>query len=304
MSKRMDSTYGYNFDQSMLGTTHALQGISGNNSISKSVQPQRFVAAGQSRENRDDSRLRRAPPYSIFALIYDKAMSEAVLPSLIDAFDHSRKKHDVSTESIADIGCGTGRFLKYLTRFGGRLTAVDNSPAMLRLARRRLTGANVTVLRDRMQDFELPNRVDTLTCTFDTINYLLTPDDVGRTFAAFARAIKPGGRLLFDFIPQGAAATATEGRQYIRIGKILSEWRIQIDPEGRGSVVTILMRRAGEDNAPVYVERHRQCWHAPDDVRAALAHAGFGLMDWRPAEPGGTMGWVHVVARRRAEVAT
>lgn len=226
-------------------------------------------------------------------------MGEAVLPSLIDAFEESRKRFAVATERIADVGCGTGRFMRYLSRFGGTLTGIDRSAAMLRLAGRRLAGTGAHLVRMDLRELQLPQAVQTLTCTFDTLNYLTDPEDLQRAFRAFARALEPGGTLLFDVIPQGANRGAASGRQRVRIGPIHSEWRVQLDPGGRGSAVAILLRNTRfPDRAPA-VEIHRQRWHPEAELRGGLAAAGFEVLDWRPAEPGGSNDWVHVVARRR-----
>lgn len=245
-------------------------------------------------------RLRRAPTYSAFAAIYDRAMGEAVLPSVLDAFSESYKRFDIETARLADIGCGTGRFLKYLTRFGGDLIGLDKSRAMLKLAERRLAGTDVRLVQGDMCRLQLPESVDTLTSTFDTLNYLLSPRALREAIQGFARALKPGGTLLFDFIPKGANRGVTSSTQNVRIGPIRSEWRVRIDSRGRGSAVAILLDRDGSD-APPLVEVHRQRWHDLDEVKALLGEAGFDLLDCRPAEPGGSGDWLHVVARRRLE---
>lgn len=227
-------------------------------------------------------------------------MGEAVLPSLIEAFELSRRRHGAGTGSIADVACGTGRFLNYLTRFGGRLTGIDRAPAMLRLARQRLEGSGVALIEADLRNFALDTPVETLTCTFDTINYLRSAEDLARAFAAFARALLPGGTLVFDFIPEGAGERMKSGRQRLRFGRVLSEWRVRLDPGGRGSEVAILMRRTDRPELPVQVELHRQRWHPRDEVRALAEAAGFEVIETRPAEMEGGGGWLHVVARRSA----
>ncbi len=245
-------------------------------------------------------RLQRAPTYSAFATIYDKAMGEAVLPSVLDAFSESRNRFAISTDSIADIGCGTGRFLKYLTRFNGKLTGIDMSRAMLKLAERRLAGADVRLARMDMRELVLPQRVETVTATFDTLNYLLSSTDLSKTFRRFATALAPGGTLLFDFIPRGANKGATGGTQHVELGPVRSEWRIRIDPEGRGSAVAIIMHRDDDKVLPL-VEVHRQRWHDVGEVKRLLTASGFELLDCRPAEPGGDGNWLHVVARKTGQ---
>src|SRR5207302_7221269 len=39
---------------------------------------------------------------------------------------------------------------------------------------------------------------DACVCLFDSLNYLMTLDDLGRTFAAVRRHLNPGGLFVFD----------------------------------------------------------------------------------------------------------
>ncbi|WP_181164440.1 class I SAM-dependent DNA methyltransferase [Amaricoccus solimangrovi] len=218
---------------------------------------------------------------------------------MLDAFSESRARFGIGTGSIADIGCGTGLFLSYLSRFGGALIGVDRSPSMLRLAAKRLRGTPARLLRMDMRRLALPEPVETLSCTFDTINYLLSPSDLAATIRGFARNLLPGGTLVFDFIPEGASRGGTRARQSLRIGAIRSEWRIRIDPEGRGSVAAIRLGAPGHGRH-AWTEIHRQRWPSREEVMRALAAAGFDPLDCRPVEPGGAGDWLHVVARRAA----
>ncbi|WP_299822762.1 class I SAM-dependent methyltransferase [uncultured Jannaschia sp.] len=243
--------------------------------------------------------LHRAPAYSAFAAIYDKAMGEAVLPSLLDTFAESRKLFNVEVDSIADIGCGTGRVLRYLSRFKGRLVGVDLSRAMLRLAERRLKGTDVELQHGDMRALRIKPPVSTVISTFDTINYLSTKRDVLHAFRSFATCLRPEGTLLFDFIPKGANRGAISGTQCVRIGPILSKWRVRIDPEGRGSAVAIEFAHR-DPKVPRLMELHRQRWHSRAFIEKALGETGFAILDIRAAEPNGGDDWLHVVARRAA----
>ncbi|MEM7641636.1 MAG: class I SAM-dependent methyltransferase [Pseudomonadota bacterium] len=222
-----------------------------------------------------------------------------MLPSLLDTFAESRTLFDVEVDSIADIGCGTGRVLRYLSRFKGRLVGVDLSRSMLRLAERRLKGIDVELQHGDMRDLRIEPPVSTVVSTFDTINYLPTKRDVLRAFRSFAACLRPQGTLLFDFIPEGANKGATSATQHVRIGPISSDWRVRIDPEGRGSAVAIEFAHR-DPNVPRLVELHRQRWHSRSFIEEALHATGFSVLDMRPAEPGGGEDWLHVVARRDA----
>lgn len=94
-----------------------------------------------------------------------------------------------------DVACGTGRHLSFLRRHHA-VTGVDVSREMLRVARRRLPGVRL-VLGD-MRNFRLAETFDVISCLYSAIGHLKTERDLGRTFANFARHLKPGGVAIVE----------------------------------------------------------------------------------------------------------
>jgi SAM-dependent methyltransferase len=94
-----------------------------------------------------------------------------------------------------DVACGTGRHLEFLGR-RRRVEGVDESPAMLRIARRRLPG--VPLLRGDMRTFRLSRRFDVLTCLYGAIGHLGTRNDLRKAFVNFAQHVRPGGVVIVE----------------------------------------------------------------------------------------------------------
>lgn len=94
-----------------------------------------------------------------------------------------------------DVACGTGRHLDFLRRTHA-VVGLDASPAMLRVARRRLPGEHL-VLAD-MRRFRLDRRFDVVSCLFSAIGHLESVDDIRTTFTNFARHLNPGGIALVE----------------------------------------------------------------------------------------------------------
>jgi SAM-dependent methyltransferase len=99
-----------------------------------------------------------------------------------------------------DLACGTGTTAAELARRGIRMYAMDASPAMCRLARRkaREAGVSVRVLHADMRSFRLPEAVDLVTCEFDAVNHVPRKADIDRVARAVAWALRPGGWFFFD----------------------------------------------------------------------------------------------------------
>lgn len=99
-----------------------------------------------------------------------------------------------------DLCCGTGTWAVELAQRGIRTFALDLSPVMCRLARKKAkaAGVQVTVLQADMRAFTLPEPVGLLTCEFDALNHVPRKSDLARVLRSVYRALQPGGWFVFD----------------------------------------------------------------------------------------------------------
>lgn len=102
---------------------------------------------------------------------------------------------------VLEIGCGTGAVTARLVARGARVTALDQNPEMLDLARARLAGAPVTWLE------RTASEIDRLTEDFDAVVASLCLSEMSRSERAFVLR-RAGERLA----PGGLAVVADEVR--------------------------------------------------------------------------------------------
>jgi SAM-dependent methyltransferase len=116
---------------------------------------------------------------------------------------------------VLEIGAGAGRATASLARTAGRVTAFDLAPEMIAVARRRLEGrANVSLFVADMREVSLRVRFDLVVAVDDPFVHLIEDGDRDRAFAAAARHLLPGGRLLLDaawFSPETRHAAGEPG---------------------------------------------------------------------------------------------
>jgi ubiquinone/menaquinone biosynthesis C-methylase UbiE len=145
-----------------------------------------------------------------------------------------------------DAACGTGRLAARLRDRGHQVIGVDASAAMLRQARRRVSGVDFRV--GDVRDLPVSSGSVDLVVTGLALTHV---PDVGPVFAEFARVLRPGGHL------------------------VVSE--VHPDLVLLGSVVKGL----GPEGEPQLAETHR---HTPGDVLRASLAAGFVVrgFDERP----------------------
>ncbi len=104
--------------------------------------------------------------------------------------------------AVLDLGTGTGRMLELLAPVAERAVGVDQSPAMLNLARTRLEREGLRNVQLRQGDiYALPVERDgyDLVIVHQVLHYL---DDPSRALREAARTLRAGGRLIVvDFAP-------------------------------------------------------------------------------------------------------
>ena len=109
---------------------------------------------------------------------------------------------DKPVRAVLDLGTGTGRMLELVAPFAERAVGVDQSPAMLNVARSRLEKAGLRNALLRQGDiYALPVERDgyDLVIVHQVLHYL---DDPGRAVREAARVLRPGARLVvIDFAP-------------------------------------------------------------------------------------------------------
>ena len=107
--------------------------------------------------------------------------------------------------TVADLGCGSGRLLPFLTRQFGKVIAVDYAPASLALARRVCVGKRVTFRRRDLRDLSpFRNSLDVAVAVRSIVGP--RPEDVDRILAEVHRSLVEGG-ILAAIVPAAAAGS-------------------------------------------------------------------------------------------------
>jgi protein-L-isoaspartate O-methyltransferase len=114
----------------------------------------------------------------------------------LDALDLRPGQH------VLEIGSGTGHALKEVSRrtSGGRVVGIDVSEVMVGLARRRVSGARVEVQQHDITQHSLEAASLDRILSVHSIYFWRDPETV---LAKLAAALRPGGKLVIAFRPDG-----------------------------------------------------------------------------------------------------
>lgn len=95
--------------------------------------------------------------------------------------------------AVLEIGCGAGYFTKVLAESGARITAIDISPDLLKVARRAAPSANVTFQLENAYAMSFPDNSFDLVAGISVLHHL----DIEKGLAEVFRVLKPGGGIFF-----------------------------------------------------------------------------------------------------------
>jgi ubiquinone/menaquinone biosynthesis C-methylase UbiE len=101
-------------------------------------------------------------------------------------------------ERLLDVGCGTGTnalALSKLVGAGGKIVGIDNSQAMLAIAREKASGPNIEYQLKAIEDMDFaPDSFDGVVCT-QVLGYVSDPLQAIRSMLL---VVKPGGRVFIS----------------------------------------------------------------------------------------------------------
>lgn len=135
----------------------------------------------------------------------DAIFEDPRLAEIYDAIDDARSDLDVyvdlveelSSQSVLDVGCGTGTFACMLAARGKAVTAIDPAPASLAVARRKPRADKLRWIEAAATDLP-PVCVDLVTMTGNVAQVFLTDDEWIAALRTARDALVPGGHLVFE----------------------------------------------------------------------------------------------------------
>lgn len=124
-----------------------------------------------------------------------------------------RMEHLRPTDTLVDLGCGTGRLAVHVipTLTGGHYVGIDIAQSMLDHAQALIAARHpsppcrVTWQQQRTEVFHLPDASVDMMCAFSVFTHM-EHEDAYRYLVSARRVVRPGGRFLFSCLPMSLAA--------------------------------------------------------------------------------------------------
>jgi SAM-dependent methyltransferase len=208
------------------------------------------------------------------AYIHDVAFdffARGAAPELLKIF----RRHGITEGLVVDLGCGSGIWAAELIRAGYEVLGVDQSEAMIRLARKKAPQAKF--VRSSFLDVPLPP-CDVVTSMGECLGYLFDekngPKALAQLFARVYDALRPGGLFVFDIAQPGQIPAALRTRNFAK-----PDWAVlrEADEDRQKMILTRRMtvfRKVGNHyRRSEEIHRLRLYWGA--DLARMLRRIGF-----------------------------
>ncbi|KKT94030.1 MAG: hypothetical protein A3G57_01715 [Candidatus Andersenbacteria bacterium RIFCSPLOWO2_12_FULL_45_8] len=136
-------------------------------------------------------------PYSLLAKWYDQLYSDDFYNQYAIFIQSQAQQYKISKIDLLDVACGTGRLLSKLVPYSVSSVGIDSSAGMLAEARKKLPQTKFHL--QNMTAIRISGMYNVITCTFDSLNYVLNIDDVQEYFRNIKKLLKEQGIFIFDF---------------------------------------------------------------------------------------------------------
>ena len=137
--------------------------------------------------------------YKIFSKLYDKFMKYSDYGAWENQVEELIKEGKPNGNTLLDIGCGTGELLLRMAK-NYKCDGMDLSEDMLKIAFKKLKHREVGLFLGNMIDFNTGKTYDIMVSLFDTVNHILTLDELECHFQSVYKSLNQDGIYIFDVV--------------------------------------------------------------------------------------------------------
>lgn len=213
--------------------------------------------------------------YTIFARFYDKMMGNIPYDKMESYLIQLFYRFGVRPcGDIAEIGCGTGEMTELLCLDGFRMTGIDLSSEMLKIAQTKAGAADIEYLEQDMRSFKLRDKQDAVICVGDGMNYMRSVADLSAVMKSAKNNLKNGGVFIFDLKTEYLFRKFLDGKKYKdTIDGVVCNWKNSYDTADRTHHYYLEFSKSGKS---IGQEEHMQHVFTAAEIKAAAVAAGFG----------------------------
>lgn len=247
--------------------------------------------------------------YESFARVYDMFMDNIPYKEWCNYLTGLLKEYEVDDGLVLELGCGTGNATRLLSDAGYDMIGVDNAPDMLEIAleKKEEEGQDILYLCQDMREFELYGTIRAVVSVCDSMNYIMSEEDLRQVFSLVNNYLDPGGIFIFDMntrykyeelLGDNSFCETREDSSFI--------WENYYDPEEQVNQYDLTLFIKEEDDLfQRYEETHFQRAYEIETVRKLIEEAGMkweGVFDVETGkEPTACSERIYIIAREQGK---
>lgn len=211
------------------------------------------------------------------AFLYDELMSAVPYGEWVKYVEELLMEHKCRPETVLDLCCGTGSASLLLSGRGYKVTGVDISPEMIEIAKEKSAGSDVDFYVQDVTALNLGRTFDLVLSLFDSLNYILKPEDLQEAFRHTADHLDEGGLFIFDMNTEYAlSAGLFNQRNLDEDDPVQYNWRSSYNPATR--ICAIEMSFSHKESGKLVETVHYQHAYQVDEIIHMLGTAGLNVL--------------------------
>ncbi|HEY90994.1 MAG TPA: class I SAM-dependent methyltransferase [Dehalococcoidia bacterium] len=214
--------------------------------------------------------------YDPFASIYNKYWGDDFTPRVFPILEQMVLRQLPTGAPILDLCCGTGQLAGTLTALGYRVTGLDGSPEMLKFAHENAPDAEF--IKADARTFELPEQYDAVVSVFDSLNHVMSLEELTAVFRNVFAVLRESGYFFFDLNMEAGYGLTWNDNFGIVEDDHLCIVRTSYDPDEKVARFDTTIMLLEDDWKRKDITLFQKCYPAAE-VISALENAGFVSID-------------------------
>lgn len=221
--------------------------------------------------------------YGEFASIYDQLMNDFDYKQWANYIELIFDKYNFKPKKILEMACGTGGLSIHLADKRYEMVCFDLSEEMLSKAYEKLGRyKNVKLLKQDMTKFKIEQKFDSVISVCDSINYIINPEDLDKTFKNAYSHLNQNGLFIFDINSAYKLKHIIGNDTFVEDREdVFYIWQNSYDEEEDicEFYITFFISEDGI-NYKRFEEEHYEKAYKLEDIIESLKNAGFSKIDY------------------------
>lgn len=224
------------------------------------------------------------PVFKAYSHYYDLLNKDKDYRGEVDYLRRLVARYSDKIKTVLELGCGTGNHALLLQQKGFHVTGVDQSPEMLKIARKKLNGSDLKFVECDILHFNNHHTYDLVVSLFHVMSYMTETKTLNEAFQTAGRHLNSKGLFVFDCWHGPAVLNhqpASRVRNYendtIKLTRTSHpEWIKEKNLVKVNFDISLLNKQSEETE--LIREEHQMRYWFPNEIEEALNNSGFELL--------------------------